>query len=351
MPGKAGIVKFYHQHSTLLRLMVQLIGITLLLLTLVPSRRLAKILLPIMAIALGFGINGLRVSLLAILAAIPDPESLDYWHYGSGSLIFSGLSVLCLGGVYSLLNIQKEPSCLYLNHPDPIQSISTESDLLSQNWSMNRQETKRREKNFQKLLALVFLPVMGCSWIILKPFFSSQTKPHYQFPHAVPLSGWEHYATGSVNTELVRPPAHITGQFLAGKRYVYGQKDLRLDIEMRYLKETDGDLKSFIHSQFQTISSSLRYHPQLGSYVVYHRYDRAFLTACLNSQGGSTVTSDQFRLNRILYDSRPVRILTWLKGTTNLQDRRCLWAHLSIPFSPTRSPKVTYLSLESVWVE
>lgn len=342
-----GSIEVYEGCSGI-RLIVQLIGITILLLVLVPSRKLLRIFLPIIAVLLGFGVNGLRVSLLAILAVIPDPEALDYWHHGDGSLIFSGLTVLCLGISYSLLNREPETTHLSSNTFDPI-----EPNSLSQKQSIfdSKADNSEIKNNGKKVLAFLVLPIIGSIWMVLKVFFYGQVNSIYQFPASIPLSEWKHYATGPVNVELVRPPAHILGQFIAGKRYVYGQEGLRLDIEMRYLKETDGDLKSFIQSQSQTISSSLRRHPQLGFYLVYHRYGRAYLTACLNPQGGSTVTSDQFRLNRILYDGRPTRILTWLQGETNLQDRRCLWAYLSIPLDPTLSPKTADLLLETTWVE
>jgi exosortase/archaeosortase family protein len=41
-------------------------------------------------------VNGVRVALLAVLAGLSDPEILNYWHLGNGSLIFSLLAVIIL---------------------------------------------------------------------------------------------------------------------------------------------------------------------------------------------------------------------------------------------------------------
>jgi exosortase/archaeosortase family protein len=52
-------------------------------------------LLPIVASLIAFIVNGIRVAILATLAA--NPESLEYWHKGEGSLIFSMIGVTILG--------------------------------------------------------------------------------------------------------------------------------------------------------------------------------------------------------------------------------------------------------------
>jgi cyanoexosortase A len=54
-------------------------------------------LLPVVAIAIAFVTNGIRVALLTVLAASYNSESFDYWHQGDGSLIFSMISTSLFG--------------------------------------------------------------------------------------------------------------------------------------------------------------------------------------------------------------------------------------------------------------
>jgi cyanoexosortase A len=49
------------------------------------------------AIAIGFFVNACRVALMAYLSAYSTKEAFEYWHRGTGSLIFSALAVFLLG--------------------------------------------------------------------------------------------------------------------------------------------------------------------------------------------------------------------------------------------------------------
>lgn len=62
-----------------------------------------RIALPILAAAIAFVVNGFRVALMAYLVAAEQPEAFDYWHDGTGSLIFSMIAVLLFGAVALLL--------------------------------------------------------------------------------------------------------------------------------------------------------------------------------------------------------------------------------------------------------
>ena len=88
-----GSVEVYNGCSGV-RAIAQLLGICWIILNIVPTNRRQKILLPAIAIAIGFVINGVRVALMAILVALSDSQSFDYWHVGTGSLIFSAIAVL-----------------------------------------------------------------------------------------------------------------------------------------------------------------------------------------------------------------------------------------------------------------
>jgi cyanoexosortase A len=62
-----------------------------------------RVALPILAAVIAFVVNGLRVALMAYLVAAGQPEAFDYWHDGTGSLIFSIIAVLLFGAIAFLL--------------------------------------------------------------------------------------------------------------------------------------------------------------------------------------------------------------------------------------------------------
>lgn len=84
-PGCSGMMNILDQ----LRLAV-------LLLVMFPAEDRKKILVPVVAMLIGFMVNGVRVVLLTVLAASHNQQAFEYWHVGDGSLIFSTLSVLIL---------------------------------------------------------------------------------------------------------------------------------------------------------------------------------------------------------------------------------------------------------------
>ncbi len=87
-----------------IRMIFQLLGIALIFVLIVADSWKQKIFLPILAIILGFVVNGVRVALMAILVALSDQEAFKYWHLGNGSLIFSLIAVMIFGLICVLLN-------------------------------------------------------------------------------------------------------------------------------------------------------------------------------------------------------------------------------------------------------
>lgn len=85
-PGCSGIESMLH-----------LLGLAVLFLVMFPTDWLEKILVSVVAVFLAFVVNGFRVALMAVLAASSNPQALEYWHKGDGSMLFSMISVLILG--------------------------------------------------------------------------------------------------------------------------------------------------------------------------------------------------------------------------------------------------------------
>ena len=172
----------------------------------------------------------------------------------------------------------------------------------------------------------------------------------YAFPESVALSQWKLFFSQPVKPHLVRSSEYISGDFIAGKHYRYHQDKKLLDIEMRYFANTNGDLKSFITSQTEELSSVLK-DSETGFYSVYTHKNKAYLSACINPHGISTVTSDRFNRNLMIHDTRLDNILPWLLGRSEFRDKRCLWAHLSMPLDRNIPSKETYKTLETVWFD
>jgi cyanoexosortase A len=96
-----------------------LLGLAVLFLILYPLQELKKkIIVPLVAVAIAFFVNGFRVALMAILANAQDRKGLDYWHVGDGSLIFS---MLCVG-LFGLF-------CYFLLRLENVEPQTTEKTL------------------------------------------------------------------------------------------------------------------------------------------------------------------------------------------------------------------------------
>lgn len=200
------------------------------------------------------------------------------------------------------------------------------------------------------LLIMIFssaLFVLGKT--TLAPVTSNRIATSFIFPTAVPLSQWQSSSSRPLTDSIAKGP-----KSLSGNHYQYIQKGLTLDIEMRYMVKTHGNVKAFIEKYYSLPLSSgqltmaLRQHEGIGFHNLFTYQQRAYLSTCINSSGGSTVSASQFRRNRLLYDMRLSRLFPWLLSQGSVRDRRCLWAHLSIPLKNS-SPEEAYRILETVW--
>ena len=106
LPG--GAVQVYEGCSGL-EAMTYLLGLAVVFMMMFPLSRPKKILTPIVAIALGFVVNAIRVALMAVLAAANNKPAFDYWHEGTGSLIFAIASVIMFGAFCLLLLRRERP--------------------------------------------------------------------------------------------------------------------------------------------------------------------------------------------------------------------------------------------------
>lgn len=92
----SGVVEVYSGCSGI-ETMLQLLGLTLVFLVMFPTNKIAKIVVPVVAVSIAFVVNGIRVALLAVLSAPNNQQAFEYWHKGDGSLVFSTTAVLIFG--------------------------------------------------------------------------------------------------------------------------------------------------------------------------------------------------------------------------------------------------------------
>ncbi len=83
--------------------MTYLLGISVISLILFPISGLKRFFVPLLALLIGFGVNGVRVALLAVLAGSRSQTAFDYWHEGGGSMLFGMISIFTFGLLYILL--------------------------------------------------------------------------------------------------------------------------------------------------------------------------------------------------------------------------------------------------------
>ncbi|WP_448571737.1 cyanoexosortase A system-associated protein [Trichothermofontia sp.] len=211
------------------------------------------------------------------------------------------------------------------------------------------------------VLALTLAGVCGVLvkvWVI-DPRQSPPPIAPITLPDAPPLPGWTLTESAPIAIDLI-PGSR------ASHVYHFQQGGQPLEIHMHYMAPwTDGNISRFlfVHTPIRTANAGLqqRYHPETGAYGVLTAQGRAYLTACINPKGQSTLTEQQATQNRYATGLRPWRVLRWLLGQDKLWDGRCLWTLMMVRLPPT-TPAVAerhdtpmasaqaYQILEAAWV-
>lgn len=179
--------------------------------------------------------------------------------------------------------------------------------------------------------------------VILFPLPENPKPSSFVFPEQIPLPEWQ--------SDEVQPLAKSEDSLLiAQKRYRYIRNNLPLDIEMRYMQLPGGDFMTYLREHKPASSTVVRQREGVGFYILgVDKQQQAYLSTCINPRGGTTLTFAQFNQNRYFYDLRPERLVSWFLGKEELLDRRCLWAHLSIPVKDS-SPTKAFQVLEEAWL-
>lgn len=181
--------------------------------------------------------------------------------------------------------------------------------------------------------------------LVLYPSTGNRAATPFEFPSSVPLADWQ--MQNSAPLEVKKP-----SEVKSGRKYEYRKNNVALEIEMRYVVDTNGDVASMMkgHSVLKSSPGKLELAntEKVGYHGILLQKNRMYLSSCINPRGGSTVTAEQFRYNRNTRDLQLDRILFWLLGRGNIQDTRCLWAQMSVSLDKT-TPENANKILEDAW--
>ena len=182
--------------------------------------------------------------------------------------------------------------------------------------------------------------------LVFYPSAPNNVATPFEFPESVPLADWKLSKSSLLEIK-------DNGGLKAARKYEYQKNSLALEIEMRYVVNTIGDVEALMkgHTILKSYPGKLALVNTQGAgfHGILQLKNRLYLSSCINPSGGGTVTSQQFRYNRNTRDWNPNRILFWLLGRGNIQDRRCLWTQMSVPLDKT-TPEDAQKILENAWL-
>lgn len=198
--------------------------------------------------------------------------------------------------------------------------------------------------NYWRSLQITILALLlGSAVFILgkSVIYPKAAKPDPMLPKSASLPEWKFLSTNPILNSIASDLDDIKPQhsrLISGRIYHFIRPQQNLDLEIRYLGETDGDVRKML-KQYKSIlipkaittnSSILRQRAGIGSYILFTEAERMNLSACINPSGKSSVTRNQFESDRNNYDLQFSRIGAWLKGEAELREQSCLWVNLSM---------------------
>jgi len=204
-------------------------------------------------------------------------------------------------------------------------------------------------------LGLLAATFAGVVLVLGQGLFTASDRPipRPDLPEDVPISNWQ-----MVESKPFKPKNPDDVTFLSGRDYVYERDGVQMDVTLRYVRYSDGNvsrlLQMFNGIPPATAAIEIRSTADGEEYGVFDRTGRAYLGACINPRGGSTVQTQEFVQNRYKYDVKPARIVSWALGQADFLDRRCLFTAMSISLEPegTRQqldPEAAYRILGEAW--
>ncbi|MFQ4146227.1 cyanoexosortase A system-associated protein [Chlorogloeopsis sp. ULAP02] len=284
--------------------------------------------LVISAIGTGFLVGCFRVALLAVV--VNNRSIFDYWHSYTGGSIFIAIATI----TYAAL-------CNWIL---PLENLSPPT----KEYNPTATATVTSKRGFFLAATWVGIILTAIYLITNKRLVTTSL-----LPDKLALNSWQQVTVKPLIEQQKDNQDTIKSiVMLSGKDYSYLKNTQQLKLQMRYVVNTRGEPNPFLEMLSENLIKNshqqFKYIKGVGFYTLYHDSKQAYLTACINPRGGSTVTSVQFMQNRYKYDLVWNRILPWVLGKEVLRDDRCIWAQLSLPLNGVSASNI-YLVLEAVW--
>ncbi|AFY69434.1 hypothetical protein Pse7367_1137 [Thalassoporum mexicanum PCC 7367] len=174
----------------------------------------------------------------------------------------------------------------------------------------------------------------------------------FKLPEQAPLDGWQLQDSKPISTEpkaIGEEDEPVAETVIIAKHYQYSQGDRRLDLEIRYIANSYGQIPAIIPAytniadpEFQEIigdnmTSLKKSIDGIGSYNLFSYQNKAYLSTCITPYGTIIANQDDFFINLRTSQSLKANLLPWALGQTPLRDRRCVWAHLYINIDPNQN--------------
>ena len=182
--------------------------------------------------------------------------------------------------------------------------------------------------------------------------FPDRTVPHLQRDR-VSLTSSDRIKRDSAGDEVLIN-SESQEKIASVKHYQYIKNNLSISVRVSYVVNTRGNVHQLIATQTDVAENILnqqriKKHNSLGFYSLFQDNDYAYLSSCLDSQGNTTVTSQQFSENLNQIKINPSLLGKWLVGKASIRDRRCLWFHLSVPLQSEVNN--SHAVLENTWID
>jgi len=274
----------------------------------------------LVAVSLAYGINIIRLVLMALLAASDHQNAFHYWHEGEGSNIFPVLAMLLFAGFCMFLLNQRQAT--------KVIPASQGTWVAFPSW---------RGATVASVLVGTLAVLMASTWRA-----TTLASQPFSFPQQVPIPSAQLLTSQTGKGQKKNAYSEIIAQH----QYQYQVQDQLLRIEMSYVTGTTGDLQTFLEN-YPVLGQSLQPLPtpqiqQQGShyYALYTHGNQAFLSACLDPGGQATVEIGHFIGN---WNNH------WYLLGRDYMDDRCLWTHMSVDLNQ-RSPAQAFSVLTANWV-
>jgi cyanosortase A-associated protein len=278
---------------------------------------------------------------------VSDQSAFDFWHGSEGNQIFSLIAFTIWIIIAHFIYEHYENQVKY--QPQK----KNASHQLSQSQKSSSTVSSQSESS-----PIPFLSAVGIimTLITLGTFFfpqigRRQVQP-LNFPSQLSLNGWKREKSSPI-VEEKDPVNKYIQKFRSGQRYQYRQNGTPVTVELRHIGGTFGNVGNFI-STYRDLGDAYQGGKEhsldgIGRYKLFSDQTHAYLSACITSQGKSTIGLSGFvrKMNRNLLKLNP-RLLSGMIGKQSLRERNCLWVNLSTPLE-TDSPEKSYSLLESVF--